>query len=428
MRPLRASKLGELMGEAKRRKQLGLMPTVHPFDATMDADGTLTFTRAPEDAAHRELIAGALRFSQPYGAAWESQYRTLHVMHGRVDRFLETAEDVQSIPVPALRRLSGELALGRVGEGSETTGRFLPVEGGAVRLREVQHSFDGVKWDAFPVNMDPRRAMEFLLQHPAATLGGEVVATYVAEQWREGRLDIDPEPPAELLDMLESLAREWHGDTEEGWQDTHLDATDGDDTDPVPVARRVAFELRQPAPLQSPLNMAFATLGNVEVTVNREASSYSLDGEAWISYADPDGEAREDALDLPDFLDVETVPVQVFADGRVEWVDEDVPAEHGERLRADLLLETGAGNPTEWAQWTRELITQTFEHELVVPEDAELPVPVAVLLDIPLDALDDPDPLAQSFIESAITFDGTNWRDLYDEVLPEELRPFLDDN
>jgi hypothetical protein len=49
---------------------------------------------------------------------------------------------------------------------------------------------------------------------------------------------------------------------------------------------------------------------------------------------------------------------------------------------------------------------------------------VAVKLDIPKDALGDPDPLAQTFMESEVTFNGQDWRDLYSEELPEELQPY----
>ncbi|MVN85604.1 hypothetical protein GO986_02370 [Deinococcus sp. HMF7620] len=406
------------MGEAKRRKQLGLMPAVHPFEALMDADGVLTFVRAPEDARLREELASALKLAHPYGAAWNSAYRTQLVMHGRVDKFLDTAEDVDTIPVPPHRRLTGELAI-----GAKPEGRDLRVEGGRVRVREEGHSFDGQRWTSFPSNADPRAALNYLMQHPAARLQGEVVAAYRAEQWREGRVDIEPEPPAELLEALEALTREWHGEDDAGWLALHQDAVQ-DGAAPAPLARRVTFELRQPAPLQSPLSLAFATLGNVEVTPQAGGSSYTENGDTWISYED--GEATEDGLppELADIFDLDTVAVTVYADGRIEWAPGEVPDEDAERLRTELKDATGAGDPAEWAEWTTELLLGTFADELSVPEGAALPVPVAVRLDVPVDALTDPDPLAQTFMESEVTFDGAAWRDLYGEEVPEELRAF----
>ncbi|WP_221091443.1 hypothetical protein [Deinococcus aquaedulcis] len=406
------------MGEAKRRKQLGLMPSVHPFEAQMDAEGTLTFSRAPEDAGLRRQLEAALKLAHPYGEAWNSAYRTRLVMHGGVDRFLDTAEDVETIPVPAYRRFVGELAL-----GAQPEDRDLRLEGGRVRVREEQHSFDGEKWQGFPSNADPRRAMQYLLQHPAARLQGEVVTTFRAEVWREGRVDLDPEPPADLLEPLEVLAREWCGQDDAEWLDLHKDALD-DDSAQSPQAKRVTFELRRPAPLQSPMSLAFATLGNVEVTPAAGGAGYTLDGETWVSYED--GEAVEDGLppELAQIFDLETVAVTVHADGRIEWDEGEVPEEDHERLRTELREATGAGDPAAWAAWTTELLTSTFAEELQVPGDQTLPVPVAVRLDIPTDALRDPDPLAQTFMESEVSFDGAAWRDLYDEELPEELRAF----
>ena len=45
-------------------------------------------------------------------------------------------------------------------------------------------------------------------------------------------------------------------------------------------------------------------------------------------------------------------------------------------------------------------------------------------LAIGTDALHDDDPLSQTFMESEVSFDGTTWRDLYDEDLPPELGAF----
>ena len=104
------------MGEAKRRKQLGLMPTVFPFRAELGRDGEVWVLQGPEDAGQRALIEKALRDSQSFGAAWDAEYRTVSVLGSRSGERYATREDVERIPVPALRQLDGELALGSAGQ------------------------------------------------------------------------------------------------------------------------------------------------------------------------------------------------------------------------------------------------------------------------------------------------------------------------
>lgn len=412
------------MGEAKRRKQLGLMPTVHSFEAQMDADGNVTLTHGPEEPALRERIEAALEASQPSGAGWDSAYRTSYVMAGRSERRLQTVEDVQAIPVPLYRRFTGELVLGRAGNADLN----IPAgEGGSLRLREQLHSFDGSRWEGFSTNRDPQEVLRDLLSHPAARLRGEELGAFRVEHWQEGRMDIEPEPPEEWLDPIEAVAREWHGETPEEWAQTHRDLLEEGDDGPVPVARRLLLELRRPAPLQSPLNPAFAIVGDVEFYPDPDGSSYTLDGETWLPYGDPDaapegGDGGDLGALLSQMLDVQTVPVTVWADGRVEWEEGSVPDEHAQRLRSELLAATGAGDPQEWAEWTRALLAETFADEApYLAEVPNLPAVQAVRLDIPTDALTDPDDPAQYFMESEFTLDGEHWHDLYGEEVPEEL-------
>lgn len=419
------------MGEAKRRKQLGLMPTVHPFEAELDEGGNVTLTRAPEDPAVRARIEAALRETQPLGAAWASAYRTALVMAGGVTAPLHTAEDVAALPVPTRRRLIGELVLGG-GDEPDAPDRLPLREGGTLRLRDQQHaSGEGGTWQTFPTDLDPQEALRNLLAHPAARLSGEVRARHLAEQSRDGRITIEPEPDEALLDVLEDLTREWHGETAQGWAETHEEAlgeeTPEPDADGVPVARRVTFELRDPAPLHTPLNQPFALVEGLELHILPEGAAYTLDGETWHAYGDPDAAPVEDgAGELGDLLssmfDVQTVPVTVWQDGRVEWEEGAVPAGDAERVRAELVEATGAGDPDAWNEWTRAVLVETFADE--APHLAGLdgwPAVQGVRLDLPADALQDSDDPARYFIESEVTFDGVTWRDLYAEDVPEEL-------
>jgi len=426
------------MGEAKRRKQLGLMPTVHPFEAEIAADGAVTLRRGPDDAALRERITAALRETQPQAEGWLGAYRRAYVLAGQAQEPLRTREDLEAIAVPPLRRLGGELVLGFDSRTLEDDPMRLWREYAlldattALRVRTRQHSFEGERWQSLPQPADPLASLRELLRHPLAHEQGELVASLRAEHWREGRIDFDPEPPEEVLEELEALVRDWHGGGAEGWEAAHLEAFARAEADPppgeaeAPLARRVTLELRGETPLGSPF--ALAHLGGLEVHLDPDASAYTLDGEVWRLYADPDAEpaGEEDASGLGELfsamLDVDTVPVTVWADGRIEWAEGDVLGEHADRLRGDLRGATGAGDAGAWADWTRALLAETFAGEAPWLAGAEeLPPVQGVRLDLPRDSLTDPDDPAQYFIESEVSFDGQTWRDLYAEELPEEL-------
>lgn len=406
------------MGEAKRRKQLGLMPTVFPFEAELNSEAQATILRAPEDKALRAALGRALEESQLAGAAWDSEYRTALLFSGRPMGTLYTVQDVQRIPVPPLRRVAGEIVLGKRAE--DLDGPALDVPGGAARLKEQRHSFDGKKWESFPAVRDGARVRRILEEHPAFHLEGEVVGQFSLEQWQEGRIDVEPEPPAGVLEVLEGVAREWHGETPEQWAAYHAELV-GPEV-PAPAMRRSHFEVRRPAPLQNPTRPILTIRGGYEI-YPLVGQTYSLDGETWLSYDDPDAGAQEDDFlqAFSEMLNMDTVTVTVYADGQVEWdEDAEIPDEQADRLRENMQESTGAGNPEKWAEWSREMLRDTFNAEPDA-QTADIPVPLAVRLEVPLDAIADPDPLSQTFIESEVTFDGQEWRDLYDEEMPPEL-------
>ncbi|WP_291424713.1 hypothetical protein [Deinococcus sp.] len=409
------------MGEAKRRKQLGLMPTVYPFEADLTDDGHVTLVRAPDDKALQRTLTEALEKTQLTGDAWASEYRTALVLSGRVPGVLHTAEQVADIPVPPLRRVSGEIVMGKT--LTDVEGVAIAFDGGVIRLRQQKHSVDGQKWESFPAIRDVQRLMDLLVTHPAFELQGELLGQFRVEQYAEGRIDVEPDPPEGTLEALEDVAREWHGATPEEWVELHQEMMSdrADDSGEVPLMRRTFFELRQPAPLQNPTRSVFTTRRNVEV-YPLVGATYSIDGETWLSYDDPEAEPQEDDLmsAFANILNMETVQVTVKADGSVEWEDGEIDAEDAGRVRADLQAATGAGTPEQWAAWTRKMLLDTFNADEDEAE-ADIPVPVAVRLDVPKDAISNPDPLAQTFIESEVTFDGEHWRDLYDEEVPQEL-------
>lgn len=399
------------------------MPTTFPVEVRA-VNGEVTLTGGPDDAAVRERVLEGLRAALPGGATWERGYRQLHLMMGRGERPVATPEDFAAIPVPPQRWLTGDLVLG----ARSTPQDVLPLgEGASLRVRTSETSHDGETWEPLVL---PEDSTEHLLRHPLARERGSLLGTLTAEHWREGRIDLDAEPPEALLEPLEDVVRAWHGEGNE-WLDRHREVLDdGADGGAAPQAIRTRLELRGLPLLPSPANDPFAVVGEGEeaLAVYPTSLAYTLDGETWLPYGDAAAESPADGpSDLGDLLtqmlDVQTVPVTVWADGRVEWAQGDVPQEQADRVRGDLRSATGAGDPAAWAEWTRTLLAETFADEAPdLAERGDLPAVQGVRLDLPTDSLTDPDDPAQYFIESEVTFDGQTWRDLYAEELPGELR------
>ncbi|MDO4264015.1 MAG: hypothetical protein Q4C67_07445, partial [Deinococcus sp.] len=147
---------------------------------------------------------------------------------------------------------------------------------------------------------------------------------------------------------------------------------------------------------------------------------------AWYSYVDPTAEPTESELSefFSQILDLGTVEVTVMADGRVSWNEDEVAADHADRLRHDLLEQTGAGDPDRWAEFARTALVDAYEDTAPFLADipaADFPVPRGLKLDVPLDAIEDAEHPNELLFESQVTFDGASWTDIYLEELPAEL-------
>ena len=214
------------MGDAKRRKALGLMPTLHPFEVLLDQK-----RRHPHRHSHAcRRYPSASRSpppwpSSPRGAHWDQESRTAYVMAGLPQERLITREDVEQIPVPPRRRLVGELAVWQSGV-QKTPSDDLKVEGTDntwLHLRLRQHAFEGQPWSQLSEPENPEEMLGYLFQHPALQLEGEVEGRYTAEQTQGGQLTWTPEPQEELRGALDTLARRWHGETPEEWAQIHAE-------------------------------------------------------------------------------------------------------------------------------------------------------------------------------------------------------------
>lgn len=383
----------------------------YPFEATLESDGKVHLSGLPDDQTVQGRVVQALAQSQPFGEAWEAAYRTQFLLSGAAETPVVTLEDVQAIPVPHWRRFQGELQ-----------GNNMTITSGAL-------SQDGETWQSFPAVDDTREEA----RHPAFDLPGEVVGQFFALHWREGRIDIEPDPPGDLLELLESVVQAWNGEGDGAWTERHAQL--GGPAGVVPHAKRGTLEVRRLAPLFAPSRPPFARQFGLEFWPLVPVE-YSLDGKKWMKYpleadaapepalpvqaqaeddpmqalralmsgqsGDDDGEDAEDPFGmLSSLFDMHAAPVTVHADGRVEWAEGDFDAEHAEPLRQSLLRTTGAGDAAAWAGRMAELS----------PEGAA--APVAVRMQVMKQLLGAaPAMLDQSYAPTAVSLDGTTWVDL----------------
>lgn len=381
---------------------------IHPFEAILETDGKLHFAQVPEDEAVLSRILQAIAQTQPFGELWNSDYRTQYLLAGLAGSPVTTLEDVQAIAVPHWRRLRGHL------------------QGNQFSLTSRETSPDGEVWEPFPVFEDTREEAK----HPAFALRGKVIGQFLALHWHEGRIDLEPDPPGELLEVLESVVQSLNGDGDPAWQQRH--EAFGGDPKVRPAAKRSTLEVRELAPLFSAATPPFARQFGLEFwpLVPLE---YSADGKKWLKYplagdleehesapsaappAQPDPasalaallggqaadeeEGEEDPFGLLSSLfDLQTVQATVYADGRVEWDEDALAPEQAEGLRHSFIQTTGAGT-ADWATHLAEL----------VPE-GQAGVPQAVRMQVMKQLLDAaPDMLDQAYAPSAISMNGTDW-------------------
>ncbi|RJF73363.1 hypothetical protein D3875_19230 [Deinococcus cavernae] len=385
----------------------------YPFEATLETDGRLHLSGLPDDEAVQGKVVQVLAQSQPFGEAWAAEYRSQALLSGAAPEVVATLEDVQAIPVPHWRRFQGEV------QGNDVT-----ISAGAL-------SFDGEEWQPFPRVDDAREES----RHPAFALPGETVGRFFALQWRQGRIDIEPDPPGELLELLESVVQALNGDGNAAWKERH--AVLGGPVNVLPEAKRSTFEVRRLAPLFAPSNPPFARQYGFEFwpLVPLE---YSADGKKWLKYPieadeteadaapevaapvqaedDPmkalsallsgessDDEDGEDPFGmLSSLFEMHAAPVTVHADGRVEWAEGDIDAEHAEALRQSLRSTTGAGEAALWDERMAELAPEGWAG-----------APVAVRMQVMKQLLSAaPGMLDQSYAPTAVSLDGVNWVNL----------------
>lgn len=371
-------------------------PTIQ-FEVKLENSGHMHITAlVPGDEATANLVAQALMQTQPFGPGWDAEYRSLYLLSGAGTA--TTPAELQAIAVPHWRKLRGT------------------IRGQELNLTERSTSSDGENWQPYP-EADPNALVSAEAQNPVFAQGGEVLNRYATLQWREGRIDIDPEPEGDLLEVLEQVVQMFNGLGDADWKARHEQF--GGDPKVVPDAKRTGFEVRKLAPVFSAEQQPFMRVGELEFWPLIPLE-YSRDGKKWERYTITDNGAPLPVLDEPEpedtdpfamlsqMFDIQSAAVTVHAGGQLDWDENEIPEQHREALRASILQATGAGNAANWAAQTGDLNPGG-----AAPQAVRLQVMKALL-----DAA--PGMLDQSYAPVAFTTDGENWQDIRPQFEEEE--------
>lgn len=346
------------------------------FEVRLEANEQISLlSLVPGDDKSAEKVVHALARQVRFGEAWQSEYRSRALLANLHQA--QTLQDIQAIEVPTLRKMKGVL----IGED--------------LYLDQEQVSTNGEDWSSIP---EPVLSEESL---PVFELEGKPIGRYATIQWREGRIDIDPEPPAESLELFEEVISLFNGggNYSNRWRAQH-EEFHGEGN--PPAAKRSSFEIREIAPLFSSSKEPFIR------THDREfwpllPLEYSEDGKIWQAY--PIGEQAPLSLQQADepnpndplsmlsqMLDMQAVTVRVFENGQFEWSQE-IP-DHQAALEQSIRMQTGAGG----AGWLQDWPEQK-------PKAIELRVMTGLLEAAP-------QLLDQSYGMVAYSHDGVEWLDL----------------
>lgn len=354
------------MGEAKRRKQLGLMPTVENREVVLTRDGEFTGDALPP-AVQERLSTWA-----ETGTRWDARYRTTFVGSGLPRELLKTDDDLMAIPVPDRMRLKIGLLSGSVqwlAQEQEASPDTFFDDGGVQRqlnVRSTEYNYGG-QWGEMP-EFDPQGALRYLTQHPAvmaAPQGTEYVLTVWHGGERDGQADVQPEPEAEHRAALISAAQVFLGESDEEWQSDHLGTLSGvptdlegesadeantDEAEPNgaaaagPLARRMTLLLTPVPLLLSPTVQVLARSGDMDVVYAQRQEAYSDDGETWIDYpvVQDSSERLQSLLASLGLGDLSELGAMIGQEGDAD--EGDRPGDDGRTIEAEVVGREPAGS------------------------------------------------------------------------------------
>ena len=445
------------MGEAKRRKLLGLMPTETRFSFQVERGQGPIWTGQPPPAELVAEVAGILgEILGNTPGSWDSQYRKLALQHA--EREYRSRTEIDAIAVPDAVRgvavLVSNLKLDQSQESMEKVLKYHKLASGQyVYLDALETSIDTQTWMPRLQRLTRSQSQSHRgLDEPlpeGPTLGFTV--------WRDGRAELTGAGTTKLEDLapeaVEALQNEmagWYGKTPEKWDEVyreHLDyfgpaelTREEIEVAVAPLARRGMLSLLADHHVLPPFSFSAFGVPGYHVSVDHRDETVSFDGETWVP--------------LPGDEDTQQLSVTAWQDGRVEWDDADadlqLTGEQAQQLRA-LVRQYVGDTPEQWAEEGRRLLFDYHGGELVGEMDPDgeiaderLPVPVAVRLLVPTgqllallsapegetteelsERLDELEArFAAPFEEDAYSLDGLSWHQVEDDA-PEALLSFV---
>ena len=351
------------MGEAKRRKQLGLMPQIENHDVILHRDGSVPDHALPESVMKR------LSTWAETGARWDARYRTSFIGTGLPRELLKTEDELMDIPVPERMRLRLGLLGGSPAwlerELEKHPDAFFEDDDGQKRrllnVRATEYDYNG-QWAELP-EFEAGSTLSYLMQHPAVTAPpkGE---SYAVTVWRggerDGQVEFEPQPDAEHQGAMAQAATELLGDTDEAWLEDHRNLlTDedvssdiNDERESVPLARRTTL-LLSPVPLVlSPGVQVLARSGETDIVFSPEGEAYSLSGDAWTDYPVAlDRSARlQELLESMGVGDLSELAELMAQQGEDSEPEEDRRALDSRTIEAEVVRTEAAGTDADEAR------------------------------------------------------------------------------
>ncbi len=292
------------MGEAKRRKDLGLMPRETTLRFTVER-GQAPQLEGQADDETRELMRRhiAYRLGDTEGA-WDREYRRAYLLDA--DQELETREALNNIATARYVRGSISLVTNKPDMPSEDALPVLGREGEWLRFKALEASFDGHTWQ-------PRRAhvdgIALMMTGHRALMEEEGDPTEVFfEMTRDGQVTFSGEEAQTLSEAAQAGLREelsyWYGLTPEEWDNEYREYIayfGGEELSdeqlaalPTPQARRGSVLLQPDHIILPPFHLSSFLIPGYQVSVNLDDESITFDGNTWTPLPGSDQQDDED--------------------------------------------------------------------------------------------------------------------------------------